>query len=316
MRNGSGRFALLLRPSTETTLPDTLDIADCGAKVRALIEEAVIAEGIQILVKQVSLFTPEFEEKLKAFRSEEARASEMEHAIKNEIHVKLDEDPAFYSSLRERLEKLIEVRKAKRIDAAQHLQLFEVVRTDLRGRNEVAESLGMSETSFAIYGLIATPKPMTLSDVRGPAYGSKVDESKKVLAELLEEQLEPQVSIVDWTTKEEVQREMRRLIKRQLTPTRSPILSPQRPQRAPADPQIRSSHAPYTHTRFFVREHPFTKPLRHKRPVCALGLVIHGAQPFVNGVAWHPLLDTYRTLLAAPTAEMRVMFDTVRQMAA
>jgi type I restriction enzyme, R subunit len=92
---------------------DKLDIAGCGAKVRALIEEAVIAEGIQILVKQVSLFTPEFEEKLKALRSEEARASEMEHAIKNEIHVKLDEDPAFYSSLRERLEKLIEDRKAK-----------------------------------------------------------------------------------------------------------------------------------------------------------------------------------------------------------
>jgi type I restriction enzyme R subunit len=28
----------------------------------------------------------------------------MEHAIKNEIHVKLDENPAFFTSLRERLE--------------------------------------------------------------------------------------------------------------------------------------------------------------------------------------------------------------------
>jgi len=51
--------------------------------VRQLIEEAVIAEGIQILVKQVSLFTPEFEEKLKALKSDEARASEMEHAVKS-----------------------------------------------------------------------------------------------------------------------------------------------------------------------------------------------------------------------------------------
>ena len=63
----------------------------------------VIAEGIQILVKQVSLFTPEFEHKLAALKSDEARASEMEHAIRSEIHVKLEEDPAFYSSLRERL---------------------------------------------------------------------------------------------------------------------------------------------------------------------------------------------------------------------
>jgi type I restriction enzyme R subunit len=195
---------------------EKLDISDCGAKVRELIEEAVIAEGIQILVKQVSLFTPEFEEKLKALRTEAARASEMEHAIKNEIHVKLEEDPAFYSSLRERLEKLIEDRKAKRIDAAQQLKLFEALRTELRGHNEVAESLGMSETSFAIYGLIAEPKPMVLAEPRGPVYGAKVDEAKKELAEILEEQLAPQVGIVDWATKDEVLREMRRLIKRQL----------------------------------------------------------------------------------------------------
>ena len=38
-------------------------------------------------------------------------------------------------------------------------------------------------------------------------YGAKVDEAKKELAALLEEQLAPQVGIVDWATKEEVLRE-------------------------------------------------------------------------------------------------------------
>jgi type I restriction enzyme R subunit len=71
---------------------DKLDISDCGAKVRKLIEEAVVAEGIQILVKQVSLFTPEFDDRLKSLKTEDARASEMEHAIRHEIHVKLDEN--------------------------------------------------------------------------------------------------------------------------------------------------------------------------------------------------------------------------------
>jgi hypothetical protein len=80
-----GKIRARRRPATATT---KLDISDCGAKVRELIEEAVIADGIQILVKQVSLFTPEFEEKLKTPQEpDEARASEMEHAIKNEIHV-------------------------------------------------------------------------------------------------------------------------------------------------------------------------------------------------------------------------------------
>src|SRR5262249_13729594 len=193
-----------------------IDVSDCGAKVQKLIEEAVIAEGIQVLVKQVSLFTPEFEKKLAALKTDEARASEMEHAIRAEIHVKLEEDPAFYSSLRERLEKLIEDRKAKRLDAAQQLKLFEQLRSERRGRADVAASAGMTETSFAIYGLIADPRPSRIAEAGGTAYGAKIDESKKELAGILEEQLEPQVTIVDWVTKDDVQREMRRVIKRQL----------------------------------------------------------------------------------------------------
>jgi hypothetical protein len=64
---------------------DSLDISDCGDKVRRLIEEAVIADGVQVLVKEVSLFSGEFDEKLKALQSSEAMASEMEHAIRHEM---------------------------------------------------------------------------------------------------------------------------------------------------------------------------------------------------------------------------------------
>ncbi len=184
--------------------------------MRQLIEEAVIAEGIQILVKQVSLFTPEFEEKLQALRSDDARASEMEHAVKNEIHVKLDDNPAFFTSLRERLEQIILDRKAKRIDAAEQLKLFEALTREIRGEAGVAEKLGLSETGFAIYGLLKGPAPLTAAETKGTPYGATVDEAKTALASLLEEQLAPQVGIVDWAHKDDVQREMRRLIKRQL----------------------------------------------------------------------------------------------------
>jgi type I restriction enzyme R subunit len=194
---------------------NNLDISDCGAKVRKLIEEAVIADGIQILVKQVSLFTPEFEEKLNTLKGDEARASEMEHAIKNEIHVRLDENPVFFASLRERLEKIIEDRKAKRIDAAQQLKLFEALTKEIRGHSEIAEKLGLSEAGFAIYGLIAEPKPLSLAEPSGTPYG-KIDDAKKELASLLEELLAPHAAIVDWYHKDDVQREMRRMIKKQL----------------------------------------------------------------------------------------------------
>ena len=194
----------------------SLDITDCGPKVRKLIEDAITAEGIQILVQRVSLFTPEFEEKLKALKSDDARASEMEHAMKREIHVKLDEDPAYYLSLRQRLEEIIEDRKAKRIDAAKQLELFQLMEKDLKGPTEEAGNLGLSPTGFAIYGLLLGDKPLSVAEPSAPKYGSKPDQSKVDLAAILEETVTTHVGIVDWVSREDIQRDMRKLIKRQL----------------------------------------------------------------------------------------------------
>jgi type I restriction enzyme R subunit len=214
---GDARWLGKIRAAAAAKYRDNkIDISDCGAKVRALIEEAVIAEGIQILVKQVSLFTSEFEDKLKALKSDEARASEMEHAIKNEIHVKLEENPAFFISLRQRLEQIIADRKAKRIDAAQQLKLFEAIKKELGGQAGAAEQLGLTETGFAIYGLLMQPTSAQAAGPQAAAPGAEIDDAKKELATLLEEQLEAQVSIVDWIHKDDVKREMRRIIKRQL----------------------------------------------------------------------------------------------------
>ncbi|MDB4946676.1 MAG: type site-specific deoxyribonuclease, HsdR family [Labilithrix sp.] len=192
-----------------------LDISDCGPKVRQLIEDAIAVEGIQILVKQVNLFTPEFEEKLEALKSDEAKASEMEHAIKDEIHVRLDENPVFFQSLRERLEQIIEDRKARRIDAAKQMELYATLVTDLAGQADVAKKLGLTEAAFAIYGLLQPGAPLPLAESTGTAY-VKADPAKVALASVLEEALAPQTAIVDWQRKEEVQKEMRKRIKRQL----------------------------------------------------------------------------------------------------
>lgn len=196
----------------------SLDISDCGPKVRKLIEEAIAADGIQILVQKVGLFTPEFDQKLKALKSDEARASEIEHAIKHEIHLRYDEDPAYYLSLRQRLEEIIADRKARRIDAAKALQLCLAFEKDLQGPVEVAEQMGLSPTGYAIYGLINDEKVLKLAEPKGPTYNqAKVD-----LAAIIEETLAPHVGIVDWVNREDVQKDMRKLLKRQLRASQIP----------------------------------------------------------------------------------------------
>lgn len=187
----------------------SLDISDCGAKVRQLIEEVVVAEGIQLLVKEVSIFGKDFEEKLGALKTPEAKASEMEHAIRHEIHVKLEENPAFYKSLRERLEQIIEDRKQQRIDAARQLELLQGLIHEARDEEGAAQRAGLSDFAFAIYGVLNAGEA---SGVAEPeiTYG----EARKDLATLLQESLEPSTAIVDWSTKEDVQREMRQRIKK------------------------------------------------------------------------------------------------------
>jgi type I restriction enzyme, R subunit len=201
----------------------SLDISDCAPKVRKLIEDAIVAEGIQILVQRVNLFTPEFDEKLKALKSDDAKASEMEHAIKNEIHVKLDEDPAYYLSLRQRLEEIIEAGKARRIDAAKQLELLQALAKDLEGSAEHAGKLGLSSTGFALYGLLQAGGASVAADGAPAAeYEVKPDAAKVALAGILEEAVAPHVGIVDWTNREDVQKDIRRLVKRQLRAANTP----------------------------------------------------------------------------------------------
>jgi type I restriction enzyme R subunit len=188
-----------------------LDLAGCGEKVRQLIEGAVIADGVQVLVREVPLFSPEFEKKMAALKTDEARASEMEHAIRHEIHVRLEENPAFYRSLRERLEQILEDRRRQRLDAAEQLTLLKALVDDVRGEQKTAQEIGLSPTGFAIYGLLESARPSQVAEAKAPYDGANRD-----LAGLIEESVAPLTDLVDWWQKEDVQREMRKRVKRQL----------------------------------------------------------------------------------------------------
>ena len=190
---------------------DRLDLSGCGEKVRRLIADAVTADGIQILVKEVPLFSPEFEEKVAALGTNDAKASEMEHAIRHEINVRVEENPVFYQSLRERLEEIIEQRRQERLDAAQQLSLLNSLRAELQGEQAKAQDMGLEARGFAIYGLLEKQRPMAARE-DSPAY----DEANRDLASLVDEAVAPFTELVDWWQKDDVQRQMRSKIKRQL----------------------------------------------------------------------------------------------------
>lgn len=107
------RFGYILRVSKERYKDDTLNLGNAGEKIKALINEHLISLGINPKIPPVELLADDFMEKLNIHSEKnlEAKASEMEHAIRKHCTVHHDEDPAFYKSLSEKVDNLIDLYK-------------------------------------------------------------------------------------------------------------------------------------------------------------------------------------------------------------
>ena len=139
------------------------------------------------------------------------KASEMEHAIRHEINVRLEENPAFYESLRERLEAIIEQRRQQQVDAAKQLSLLSSLRDELKGEESKAEDLGLNPRGYAIYGLLEQRQSSLGDGLVGPDNGALSE-----IASTIDEVIEPFTELVDWHQKDDVQRQMRSRIKGEL----------------------------------------------------------------------------------------------------
>lgn len=112
-----------------------LNIEGVGAKVKALIDEYLVSEGIETKVRPISIFDDEFDQALKG-RSDKAVASEMEHALRYTIRINIDKDPIYYKSLAEKLEKIIAEHKEEWTKLVEKLSQF---KEEVQGGRELLE---------------------------------------------------------------------------------------------------------------------------------------------------------------------------------
>ena len=121
--------------------------------MKALINEHLIDLGINPKIPPVELLSNEFILQVQKHcqGNDEAKASEMEHAIRKHCTVHFDEDPAFYSKLSEKLEKLIEQHRDNWKTLSEDL---EMLRKDaIEGRTDIVEGLTKEATTFYDYVL-------------------------------------------------------------------------------------------------------------------------------------------------------------------
>ena len=196
-----------------------LNWTDISAKVKKLINESIDA-NVRELMQPVSVLDQDFDLKIASLPHDEARASVMEHTIRAYINEKLADNPVFYGKLSEQLERIIQDLRNKVIDAAEAAKLQAALKAQLHSEEDFAAQLGLSPDGFVIYELIGDASTSKISEGPRTEYRVRPDEPRKEAAEDVEKALLPHSAVVDWQSNEEIQRLMRRDIKRVLRPVK------------------------------------------------------------------------------------------------
>ena len=208
-----GDFAWLRRLRKEMLShlqEEDLGLPDCHERVRQLIDRHVKGEEVRVLLEPVPVMSEDFSLEVAKLRSPRAKASRMEHAIRRTITTKLDADPVFYESMKQRLERIIQERREQRIDDTQEFRLLVSLRESLKGgAEEQARAQGIEEAAYPIYGIIT--KHLEVAEDEAPySVGQASGLAESILEALRQD------AVLDWHRKEAVQRDMRRKVKRLL----------------------------------------------------------------------------------------------------
>lgn len=205
------RFGYILQVARERYKDSSLDLGSAGEKVKALINEHLISLGINPKVPPVELLSEDFLEKLAshAGQNSEAKASEMEHAIRKHCTVHHDEDPAFYKSLSEKVNALIE----KHHDEWELLaeKLTELREEAIAGRQQGEGGMSKEVTTFYQHIAQLGFTSGTVNDADKPAFKALMGISVTILQE--------SIASIDFWLNPDKQKRVRGLIKTEIART-------------------------------------------------------------------------------------------------
>ena len=189
---------------------EQLDITGAGEKVRELIEEHVRSTGVDPKIPPVDLLAADYHEQLNQHKSPQAKASEIEHAIRHHLKVHVDEDPEYYKKLSEKLQEIIQ-------DNEERWDQLVLLLLDLRDYIETehqqqAQDLDLTQTQLAFYNILNAE----LVQAEGKALGEQKTEQVKSVVQSLTEMLDEATQIVDFFDKWDEQKRIKRNIKREI----------------------------------------------------------------------------------------------------
>jgi len=131
---------------------DKLSIKDASNKIREIVEEYLISNGVKPKIAPLPLFSDDFISKVKKEKSPKARAEELKYAIIEHIEKHFEEDPEFYERFSDKLKKVLEEYKENWELLTQEL---EKIRYNIKIGREAEKTFSFDpKTEMPFFGLL------------------------------------------------------------------------------------------------------------------------------------------------------------------
>ena len=153
------KFYQRLRESVKRRYSDTIDHKEYEARIQKLIDNYIAAEGMMRISNPVDILDEKaFEEEVKRIDNNRSKADTIRTRLGKSISERWGENPAYYKKFSERIEKVLEDYKNKRISEADYLSNMEDIMRKYREKKDETnypESIKYNQNAQAFYGVVS-----------------------------------------------------------------------------------------------------------------------------------------------------------------
>lgn len=190
--------------SKRVEIPEKLETT-----VKELISKSVATGGVIDIFEmkgkekpEISIFDEKFLEQLKKFRYPNLAVGVLKKLLNDEIKLRIKKNIIRYTSLKEKLEEIIEEYEKGFINSAEIIEELIKLAREIKKQEKEGEELGLSEEELAFYDAISQGKKYIKSD----------GELKKIVKELINTIKKD--LMVDWSNNEQIKARIKANVKR------------------------------------------------------------------------------------------------------
>ncbi|WP_103588990.1 type I restriction endonuclease subunit R [Campylobacter concisus] len=150
------KFYNELRKAVQLRYHEACDFGKYEAQMQKLLDTYVNAQGVNELTKLVNIFETEFDDEVQRVEGKNAKADTIISAVSAVVKEKMDSNPAFYKSIAQQIQDVIDEYKAKRLSEEEKLAKAKLLKDLITGvlkpnKDRYPKEFNGKKILFAIY---------------------------------------------------------------------------------------------------------------------------------------------------------------------